>query len=749
IYDIYEDSQGRLWLGTGAGLDKFDPLTETFEHYLYDPENPISLGGEQVSAIMEDSKGSLWVGTWDGGISRLSPITDTFVRYQYRSRSTGGLSNNTVLSILEASDGVIWIGTAGGGLNRFDSATGRFTVFTEENGLPNNVIYGMLEDRDHFLWLSTNHGLSRFDLSDLTFRNYTVTDGLQSNEFNSNAYGITTRGEMYFGGINGLNFFDPLSISINTYVPPIMLTSLTQNGEPFEGDPLVESLREITLVWPQNSFEFEFSALSYGQPNKNEYAYKLENFETDWNFIGTKHNSRYTNLPGGTYTLLLKGSNGDGVWNQTPLRIRVTVVPPIWQTNWFRIILGFGLASVVAAAYTLRVASVQRRSHELERVVQQRTRELKKRNTEMEALYQADEKIIRTVSINQVYQALVTVAVEILNADRSLVLAWDADHTYLIPRVSHGFQRKTLDAMKFTQGDGVVGRVLSSGEPIIVSALDLNDLRPDLRAAILEEGIQSFIHLPIKVDAKVIAIFNVGFTRPNAINDDIVRLYTALVQRASLSIANMELFEQTKELAVIEERNRLARDLHDSAKQKAFAALAQLGTVNSLLNLNGDGVKPHITEAETLVYEVIQELTFLIQEIYPIALQEKGLATTLREYSFEWENRNDIELLLTVQNERSLPLETEQAIYRVIQEALANVSRHSRAKNVEISLIYQPSSLEVEIADDGCGFDLNQKAKGMGFRSMRERLGSVRGTIETRSVIGQGTCVKIQVPIKN
>ncbi len=748
VYSIYEDHFGNLWFGTGDGLDRFDPQTDTFIPYRHDPENEASLGGEQISAITEDWRGNLWVGTWDGGLNRFDRASNGFVRYQNSPRDGKSLSNNTVLSVYQSHEGVIWVGTAGGGLNRYDAAADNFTAYTEEDGLPNNVIYGILEDRENHLWLSTNYGLSRFDPRTLNFRNYTVSDGLQSNEFNSNAYAITPRGEMYFGGINGMNFIDPLSISTSAYVPSVVLTSLTQNGEPVKSDTRVEALQEITLHWPQNSFEFEFAALSYGQPNKNQYAYKLENFENDWNYIGTKHNSRYTNLPGGTYTLLLKGSNSDGVWNDTPLQIKVTVVPPVWQTNWFRILLGLGLASIVVAGYGLRIASVQRRSRQLERVVQERTGELKKRNTEMEALYQADEKIIRTVSINQVFQALVNVAVEILNADRSMVLAWDEEETHLVPRVSSGFKKKTLDAMTFTKGESPVGRVLATGEPVVVTELDLDDLRPDLRDAVAQEGIRSFAHLPIKVDEKVIGVFNVAFTRPNAITDDTIRLYTALVQRAALSIANMQLFEQTKDLAVMEERNRLARDLHDSAKQKAFAALAQLGTVNSLMRTNTNGIKPHITEAETLVYEVIQELTFLIQEIYPIALQEKGLATTLREYIFEWENRNDTEVHLMVRDERPLPLETEQAIYRVIQEALANVSRHSRARHVDVSLVYTASSLQVTIADDGCGFDTNQKAKGMGFRSMRERLGSIRGTIQTRSAVGEGTCVTVQIPIK-
>jgi len=290
---------------------------------------------------------------------------------------------------------------------------------------------------------------------------------------------------------------------------------------------------------------------------------------------------------------------------------------------------------------------------------------------------------------------------------------------------------------------------MKTGETLIVMDIKRGTLRGDVETVIRREGIQSFAHFPIVVDGNVIAIFNVAYTRPNAFTDDTIRLFTSLVNRAALSIANMQLFEQTKDLAVMEERNRLARDLHDSAKQKAFAALAQLGTANGILKTKPNDVKVHLTEAETLVFEVIQELTFLIQEIYPIALQEKGLPTTLREYIFEWENRNDTEVKLTIRNERPLPLEIEQAVYRIIQEALANVARHSKAKRADVSLVYNSDSLQIMVADDGHGFDMNQRAKGMGFRSMRERISSVRGTIQIQSAPGQGTRLIAQLPIKS
>jgi NarL family two-component system sensor histidine kinase LiaS len=253
--------------------------------------------------------------------------------------------------------------------------------------------------------------------------------------------------------------------------------------------------------------------------------------------------------------------------------------------------------------------------------------------------------------------------------------------------------------------------------------------------------------LPIKVNEQIIGVFNVGFTRPGAVKEDTARLYIALVQRAALSIENMQLFEKTKELAVIEERNRVARDLHDSAKQKAFAALAQLGAVSGILKTDPSHAWTHLGEAENLVYEVIQELTFLIQEMYPMALKEKGLATTLREYVFEWENRNGVMINLDIQNARRMPLETEQAMYRMIQEALANVARHSQADQVEVSLVYNSENIELTVEDNGLGFNSNHRSGGMGLRIIKERAETIGGQACIESAPGQGTKIMITAPL--
>ena len=236
---------------------------------------------------------------------------------------------------------------------------------------------------------------------------------------------------------------------------------------------------------------------------------------------------------------------------------------------------------------------------------------------------------------------------------------------------------------------------------------------------------------------------NVCFTEPKAFDPDILRLFQSLTQRAALSIENAMLFEQTKELAVLEERTRLAHDLHDSAKQKAFAAMAQLSTVKGIVESNLPSAREHLNEAEDLVYEVIQELTFLIQEMYPQGLKEKGLEMSLREYIFEWENRNDIQAKYIVGHSMRLPMPIEQALFRIAQEALANVARHSHATKVEIHLEYQPETVKMSIRDNGNGFDPAKRASGIGLRAIRERTLSINGQVDIQSAPGKGTLISV------
>jgi NarL family two-component system sensor histidine kinase LiaS len=205
------------------------------------------------------------------------------------------------------------------------------------------------------------------------------------------------------------------------------------------------------------------------------------------------------------------------------------------------------------------------------------------------------------------------------------------------------------------------------------------------------------------------------------------------------------LLDTRTQLLVVEERNRLARDLHDSAKQMAFAASAQISTVRRLIEQDPQQAQSHVEQADRLINDLREELTNLIKELRPPVLKDKGLVLALKEVAADWSQQNGIELDLRVKNERSLPLDIEQAVYKIVQEALSNVARHSQADNVFLRLVYSDQSLKCSIKDDGKGFDPLKDHAGFGLQSLRERASGLGSELQISSIIGNGTEISFEV----
>ena len=334
IKTLYFDQNGTLWIGTlGGGLNKLDPEKMEFTRYVNDPENPGSLSSNGVTSIFEDMDGNIWIGTIGGGLNRFDAHTETFSRYLYNP-DANSLSHNYVMSICEDPSGILWIGT-NYGLNRFDPEANDFKHYTTRDGLPNNVIYGVLADDQGNLWISSNRGLSRFDPRTETFNNYDIDDGLQSFEFNSGVYFKSTSGEMFFGGVNGFNVFYPDSVKDNPNVPPVVISNFKKFDKRFRlGDVLTE-FGLLKLSYKDNFITFEFAALDYTNPQKNQYAYKLEGLHDDWIYSGNQRYATFTNLDPGEYVFRVKGANSDGVWNKRGASVRILITPPFWKTWWF------------------------------------------------------------------------------------------------------------------------------------------------------------------------------------------------------------------------------------------------------------------------------------------------------------------------------------------------------------------------------------------------------------------------------
>jgi diguanylate cyclase (GGDEF)-like protein len=395
ITSLLEDREGRLWVGVfRGGLNRMDPDTGKAVQYRSAPDKPATLSSDSVISLAEDRAGMIWVGTDGGGLNRFDPATGTAVRYQSDPTNSRSLSSDAIFVIHEGRNGDLWVGTQGGGLNRWkvsDRAAGTpvFDRYTEREGLANDTVYGLLEEDSGNLWMSTNRGLSRLDPETGSFRNFDATHGLQSDEFNFGAYHLATTGEMFFGGIDGFNTFVPSRVRRNDYVPPVVLTSIQKlNREVRLGQDLGD-VREITLGHRDYVVSFEYAALDFSAPDRNRYAYKLEGLDHDWVAAGSARRASYTNLRPGSYVFRVRGSNGDGAWNQDGIALRITVEPPPWRSAW-----AYAVYGLLAFAALRTYGRIQERgrlreieySHRLEKQVEDRTAELAQRNDELQLL---------------------------------------------------------------------------------------------------------------------------------------------------------------------------------------------------------------------------------------------------------------------------------------------------------------------------------------------------------------------------
>lgn len=330
---VFEDQQGDIWVGTyKGGLNRWDSEKQEFIHYSYDPQDPNSLSHREVWTIMEDRQGGLWVGTGDG-LNRYDREEDHFTRYQHSSQTSNSLLGAIIYTVHEDEAGILWIGTDEG-LNRWNRKRNEFKHFTKKDGLLNQSIKGIQQDNRNFLWLSTNQGLSRFNPNTHIFRNYDVDDGLQSREFNAGVALQTESGEILFGGIKGLNRFIPEQVKDNPYLPPVVLTDFKKFAKSVKRSENKTFSEGLELSYEDRFFSFEFAALDYSAPDRNQYAYKLDGFDRDWIQIGNKHEAHYTNLDSGNYIFRVKASNNDGIWNENGLALALSITPPPWKTWW-------------------------------------------------------------------------------------------------------------------------------------------------------------------------------------------------------------------------------------------------------------------------------------------------------------------------------------------------------------------------------------------------------------------------------
>ncbi|MEJ2052733.1 MAG: ATP-binding protein [Calditrichaceae bacterium] len=345
IFDIMCDSDGDLWIATmGGGLDLYNYKTQQFKRYTTDFQEANKISDNWVEYLLESSTGEIWISTTTA-VDIFDKDKQKFTTFRHDTSDPHSINYNGAIVLYEDSNNNIWAGTESG-LNLFNREDSTFSYYQESDGLPNNTIKGICEDDEGNLWLSTNFGLSKFinginHPQKAKFKNYNISDGLQGNEFNNRSVCKGQDGMLYFGGNNGFNAFKPEDIEQNLEFPKVILTNFLIFNKPVEiggkDSPLQKHIslcNELGLSYNHSVFSIEYAALNFLKPDRNNYAFMLEGFDNNWNYVGNQRLATYTNLDAGEYIFKVKASNNEGIWNDAATTLKIIIVPPWWETSW-------------------------------------------------------------------------------------------------------------------------------------------------------------------------------------------------------------------------------------------------------------------------------------------------------------------------------------------------------------------------------------------------------------------------------
>jgi signal transduction histidine kinase/ligand-binding sensor domain-containing protein len=570
VFTLYEDRRGRLLIGSWlTGLQQYDSATDSFVPF--QPAGmPQAINTDSAFTLREDAAGRLWLGLRFGGLLRYDPMTEEWRTFRHNPADERSLSDDQVYGWLEDRRGQIWVATANG-LNRFEPQTESFTRFTTREGLPDNFIASLQEDAQGRLWLGTNNGLARFDQVSGAVRNYDTSDGLPGNRFKERAACVGRNGEMLFGTVKGLVRFNPEAIQDPPSPLTLALTEVRKFEQPFQFGPVTSSLATLDFSWRDEVLSFEFAALGLRQPQKAQYAWRLEGHDQDWIVGGPKRTATYTNLPGGRYTLRVKATDDAGRWHENQLAVRVNVSAPPWQRWWAYVLYVLALAGAVLG------------------YVRYRTKQL-----------------------------------QAVNAART----------------------------QFAQ-------------QLIIS------------------------------------------------------------QEA--------------------ERKRIAAELHDGLGQ-SLLVIKNRTSVSKRLAGDNQQVTAQLDEISQATSQALEEVRGMAYNLRPYHLERLGLRSSLQVMVKKIREATELQINARIALlDEVFSKDDEALFYRVIQECLNNILKHAEATAVEISIVQNETQVSARIQDNGRGFVVNAEAPGAGFGliGLAERVRMLGGTHSIESEPGKGTTVTI------
>ncbi len=409
-YKVFPVSDSMILLGTEGGLSGFNPKSNElfyFDQPIEDQENPWKMA---VRTICYDNDSNILVGFNQGKIGVVH-VSDTTVHEFEVIKQSGFSKNSDPVNCIYNDSVFYWIATSNG-LYCVNIELNSTKRYSEKNGLPNSHIYAILPDNVNRLWMSTNNGITCFDPETDRFQNFDVSDGLQSNEFNTGAYYRANDGTLFFGGINGVNYFKPASIKYNTIPATVVLTGLKLGNEDVIPDRVLIEDRKL-VVYPENNvFTIEFAGLSYINSFKNKYKYRIKQISEEWIDLGNSHKLSFNNMAHGDYTLEIIAANNHDVWTVVPYVLNIEVIPRFYETGYFYASLILIIIVIAVLLNKYRVVRIEKQREILQIKVEEQTKSLshtngilkneidehKKTTSDLEASNETKDKFISIIA---------------------------------------------------------------------------------------------------------------------------------------------------------------------------------------------------------------------------------------------------------------------------------------------------------------------------------------------------------------
>jgi signal transduction histidine kinase len=443
----------------------------------------------------------------------------------------------------------------------------------------------------------------------------------------------------------------------------------------------------------------------------------------------------------------VKASNNDGVWNEQATTLRIHITPPFWQTWWFLGIIGLIVIGGSVGGYRLRVRDMEARNRELEKRVEQRTHELETLNT-------ISEVVNRSLDLTEIMNAALDKTIEVMRMDGGLAYRLEETDSGtpdgpLLRLLAHrGVSDEYINLVKVLPlHSTLIKETVQTGRPDV--RLINNHPNPQIRKAIEQARVRLAINVPLLVQGKLVGALTLAAWEIRAITQEELSLLTAISQQVGMAVVNAQLYEQAEQTAISSERSRMARELHDSVTQLLYSVTLYAEAAAELLD-SGETVTAagNLRELRDTAQEALREMRLLIYQLHQPAIGQGGLAAALQARLDAVERRGGMHAELQIEGSEQLSRPVQAELYNIAQEALNNALKHAHADHVRIRLLFGNEATEMEISDDGVGFDLQDQARrGFGISGMKERSQKIGGKLQIESAPGKGTIVIVRVPV--